>query len=343
MENNKDCFIIAPIGEEESETRKRSDKVLRHIIRPATAECGYTAVRADEIDKPGIITTQVIQRVVGDPLVIADLTETNPNVFYELAIRHAIKKPLVQIIQKGERIPFDVVGTRTIYFDPTDLDSVEEAKKAIVDQIKALEADPGDLETPISLSLDLQTLRQSEDPEERSLAEIVASINSLRSELIKNGEASISKNPNMSVFNEFLETIDTLPKRIAKEITVSSGSIKKKRKIDPFFIKELTHSLPQRSRGPLSILIVLSLYRDQVPWLYEIGLEAYRKANSGDWNGARDSIRDLQHMVDMSLRGPMMEEVFGDRSEAYMLMDELPFMLERIIDEAMHKTEKHST
>jgi len=86
----KSCFVIAPIGQEESETRNRSDLVLKHIIKPAAEECGYKAVRADEISEPGIITTQVIQRLIDDDLVIADLTERNPNVFYELAIRHAI-------------------------------------------------------------------------------------------------------------------------------------------------------------------------------------------------------------------------------------------------------------
>jgi hypothetical protein len=47
---------------------------------------------------------------MNDPLAIADLSDPNPNVFYELAIRQAIGKPLVQIIQKDEKIPFDVMG-----------------------------------------------------------------------------------------------------------------------------------------------------------------------------------------------------------------------------------------
>lgn len=93
MTDEKSCFVISPIGEPDSDTRKRADQILKHVVKPAVAECGYTAVRADEIDKPGIITSQVIQRVVTDPLVIADLTERNPNVFYELAIRHALRKP----------------------------------------------------------------------------------------------------------------------------------------------------------------------------------------------------------------------------------------------------------
>lgn len=185
MNEERNCFVIAPIGEPESETRKRSDQVLNHVVRPAVSECGYIAIRADEIDKPGIITSQVIQHVVNDDLVIADLTERNPNVFYELAIRHAISKPLVQIMKKGEQIPFDVAATRTIFVDHRDLDSVAEAKTKIVDQIRELEKGTSDVETPISVSLDLQLLRQSEKPEDRSLADLVAVISGLRGDLGK--------------------------------------------------------------------------------------------------------------------------------------------------------------
>jgi hypothetical protein len=153
------------------------------VISPAALECGYTATRADQISEPGMITSQVIQHIVDDPLVIADLTERNPNVFYELAIRHAIRKPLVQLIRKGEQIPFDVAGTRTIHVDHRDLDSVEEAKKEIVAQIKSLEADSSTLETPISVSLDLQLLKQSDNPEQRSLADVLSVMSELRASI----------------------------------------------------------------------------------------------------------------------------------------------------------------
>jgi hypothetical protein len=49
--------------------------------------------------------------------VIADLSFQNPNVFYELALRHACKLPIVQIIRKSERIPFDVDQVRTVQID----------------------------------------------------------------------------------------------------------------------------------------------------------------------------------------------------------------------------------
>ena len=203
--DEKDCFVVAPIGEPESDTRKRSDQILKHVISPALKSCGYKATRADQISEPGMITSQVIQHIVDDPLVVADLTDRNPNVFYELAIRHAIRKPLVQLIKRGEQIPFDVAGTRTIHVDHHDLDSVEEAKRDIADQIRSLEKDPTKLETPISVSLDLQLLKQSDNPEQRSLADLLSVISEMRSSL-----ASLEKrlaDPEALIPREYLRII----------------------------------------------------------------------------------------------------------------------------------------
>ncbi|TEU21881.1 MAG: hypothetical protein E3J21_01315, partial [Anaerolineales bacterium] len=183
MSEGKTCFVISPIGEPDSEIRKRSDQILDYIITPAVRECGYDPLRADQISQPGIITTQVIQHIVDDPLVIADLTNHNPNVFYELAIRHAVKKPVVQIIQKGERIPFDVAPIRTISVDYRDLATAAKAKEEIMEQIKAVEEDPSKIDTPISVALDLQILK-SGSPEQRSLADMVETISQLRSDLL---------------------------------------------------------------------------------------------------------------------------------------------------------------
>ena len=174
------CFVIAPIGPDGSDVRVRSDQVLKHIIAPAARECGYDAIRADQISEPGLITSQVIQHVVEDPLVIADLTGRNPNVFYELALRHAIKKPVVQIIHATESIPFDVAASRTIQVDHHDLDSAAKAKEEIVKQIRSVERNRTEVDTPISVAIELQSLRQSDNPLEKSAAEIITMLQDLR-------------------------------------------------------------------------------------------------------------------------------------------------------------------
>src|SRR5947209_17192970 len=113
--SSKKCFVIAPIGELGSPERKRSDVIYKYVISPAVESCEYKPLRADRIPDPGIITQQVIQHIVEADLVIADLTGRNPNVFYELAICHALRKPFIQLLQSGEILPFDVASTRTIF------------------------------------------------------------------------------------------------------------------------------------------------------------------------------------------------------------------------------------
>jgi hypothetical protein len=179
-EKPKTCFVIAPIGADGSADRVRSDQVLKHIIGPSVRECGYDPIRADQISEPGLITSQVIQHIVEDPLVVADLTGRNPNVFYELALRHAIKKPVVQIIHSTETIPFDVAASRTVHVDHRDLDSVARAKEEIVRQIRAVEKNPLDVDTPISVAVELQSLRKSDNPLEKSYAEILAMLTDIR-------------------------------------------------------------------------------------------------------------------------------------------------------------------
>ncbi|BBH14164.1 hypothetical protein [Chromobacterium haemolyticum] len=179
-EKTKVCFVIAPIGPDGSADRVRSDQVLKHIIGPSVRECGYEPIRADHISEPGLITSQVIQHIVEDPLVIADLTGRNPNVFYELALRHAIKKPIVQIIHAAETIPFDVAASRTVHVDHRDLDSVAKAKEEITKQIRHVENYPEDVDTPISVAVELQSLRKSDNPLEKSYAEILGMLTDIR-------------------------------------------------------------------------------------------------------------------------------------------------------------------
>jgi len=172
--NKRIAFVISPIGDPDSPERKRVNQILNHVIIPIASECGYETIRADQISKPGIITSQIINHIMSDSLVIADLTGHNPNVFYELAIRHAIKKPVIQMIRKGEKIPFDVSTQRTIQIDHQDLDSVEEAKKELLKQIEALEQDPKLVESPISIAVNFQSLKQSGDPQRKAIAELRA-------------------------------------------------------------------------------------------------------------------------------------------------------------------------
>ena len=114
------CFVIAPINEEGSEERKHSDMVLEALINRALEADNLTVIRADRISDPGMISGQVINYLLRSKLVIADLSFHNPNVFYELAIRHMVGLPTVHLIRSEDKIPFDVKDFRTLVINTAD-------------------------------------------------------------------------------------------------------------------------------------------------------------------------------------------------------------------------------
>lgn len=71
-------------------------------------------------------------------MVIADMTDHNPNAFYELGFRQARELPLVPIIKVGERLPFDVITTRTVFYD-TDVAKIEDSKENLKSKILSFE------------------------------------------------------------------------------------------------------------------------------------------------------------------------------------------------------------
>ena len=117
------CFAIMPIGKPDSDVRKHSDKVYRHIIKKALEENNppYHCIRADEVSRPNNIIRDVVQHLYDADVVIADLTDQNPNVFYEVGVTHAVGQNLLPIIQGRSRIPFDLHDEATIrYADSED-------------------------------------------------------------------------------------------------------------------------------------------------------------------------------------------------------------------------------
>ncbi len=117
---DKVCFYITPIGEDDSEERRHADFLMEYIIKPAVKEFGLAVVRADQMGKPGMIGKQVIEHILKARLVIADLSFHNPNVFYELSLRHATRLPTVQLRRTVDALPFDLNQYRTIPIETRD-------------------------------------------------------------------------------------------------------------------------------------------------------------------------------------------------------------------------------
>ena len=111
---NDSCFVMqpfaAPLGE-----------YYEKIYRPAIEKAGLRPVRADaEIFATGKIMDQVWHGINDAKVLVAELTTRNPNVFYELGLAHAMKKPVVLVSAREEDVPFDLQHIRVIYYDMSD-------------------------------------------------------------------------------------------------------------------------------------------------------------------------------------------------------------------------------
>ena len=93
----------------------------KSVYKPAIEKAGLTPIRADnEIFGAGKIMDQVWAGINAATVLIAELTNRNPNVYYELGIAHALKKPVVLISSEEEDVPFDLRHIRVIYYDKND-------------------------------------------------------------------------------------------------------------------------------------------------------------------------------------------------------------------------------
>lgn len=176
----KTCFVISPIGSDASDIRKRSDQILDHIIKPVLESRGYTVVRSDQISTPGSITNQLILNVVNADLVVADLTGLNPNVMYELGIRHAAQKPTIHICETSQKLPFDLLTHRTIFLSHADPESAERCRTLMARQVKDVEANPNAWDNPVTVALNVAALHAGDRLQDQALAEIVEELQGIR-------------------------------------------------------------------------------------------------------------------------------------------------------------------
>lgn len=182
-EDNDVLFFITPIGDDDSDIRKRSDSVLKNVIQEAAEKLNLQAVRADTITQSGEITAQVIEYLLNAKAAVADLTDLNPNVVYELAIRHAAKKPVVIIAEQCD-LPFDLAQLRTIFFKHAVTEDAHRCRDGIIEQLGgALNGKDREHDNPVIRALDVLELRAGTGGAvERGIADLVASVEAIASE-----------------------------------------------------------------------------------------------------------------------------------------------------------------
>jgi hypothetical protein len=153
------CFVIGPIGDRlapfGSDRRERYEEALQvyeHVILPACAANDLEVIRADGIARVGEITEQIFRHLAEDEVVIADVSGGNPNVMYELGLRHTTGLLTIQIGEYGQ-LPFDVNTIRTIQFSRSDRGLID-ARKQLESALAVGLAEGGD---PVTATRILQS------------------------------------------------------------------------------------------------------------------------------------------------------------------------------------------
>jgi hypothetical protein len=108
------CFVMMPFG-------APLGTYYEKVYKPAIEKAGLKPVRADsEIFGAGKIMDQIWAGINAAKVLVAELTTRNPNVFYELGLAHALKKPVVLVSSNEGDVPFDLKHIRVIVYDTTD-------------------------------------------------------------------------------------------------------------------------------------------------------------------------------------------------------------------------------
>ena len=113
------CFVIMPISKTiDQHTEEYWKKHFEDFLRPLLEQSGFSVLRSRPLR--GNILTQIITDLVTASVVVADLTDHNPNVFWELGVRQSFKHGTITIAQEGTSLPFDVGMKGTLFYYPQD-------------------------------------------------------------------------------------------------------------------------------------------------------------------------------------------------------------------------------
>ena len=136
----KTCFVIMPISDHPDYAPGHFKRVYEYVLKPACKKAGYEAIRADDPAKTNDIVSDIIKKIIDSDMAICDMSSRNPNVFYELGLRHAFNLKTTLIKDKKSSRAFDIAGLRSVEYDESlRVDEVEKAIEAIAAAIEETE------------------------------------------------------------------------------------------------------------------------------------------------------------------------------------------------------------
>lgn len=232
------CFVVTPIGADESAERRYADGITDGVLKPILEEFNLVPRVAHRIAKSGSINSQVINNLYTAKLVIANLTGLNPNVMYEVGIRYTMRKPMILICEKGTRLPFDIIEERTIFYT-NDIAGSEELKNRLCSMLGDFDFD-GLQDNPIYRVLDFDNAMGKISDESASDALLKQLKDIIQSSKDNESNSRITRTVSIELADEsskILSSSDLL--ELSKEILRVSDSI-----IAPQNLRNSTNHMP---------------------------------------------------------------------------------------------------
>ncbi len=145
--------------------------------------------------------------------------------------------------------------------------------------------------------------------------------------------------PVAKLFEEIKVMFQRLPSRIEEKMTDEMDMPRRSisRRFHPRMLEEMMHMSKDPSIG---ILVACSLFRDDVPWLYDLGLEVYRASIGNRKSAAKEALRRFHHALEFTMHGPFMEEFMMRSKEGHMMMRDLEHLMMRLVDRGMGPEEE---
>ncbi len=146
LPTTNNIFVIMPFSSTTSLNEEEWTETYEHVFKPAVLATGYACSRAEV--STGNLIGSIVEDLRTARIVLADITDQNANVFYELGVRHALSKRTIIVSQKSEDIPSDLRGYWTFVYGRKPKE-VKDFADNLARIIARIEANPEKADSPV--------------------------------------------------------------------------------------------------------------------------------------------------------------------------------------------------
>ena len=308
------AFVIMPFDQD-------FDEIYKDFLVSVLTESGFEVRRADNRQNAQNIIKDIVNGIAKSDLIVADLTDSNPNVYYELGLAHALNKPVILLTQELDSLPFDLKSYRVVSYT-THFADMKQASRNLASMAAGLISGETEFGSPISdflgqpvnINSPRQTENLGEDEPglldhlavmEEGWEQISQSITEIGSELEGHNSTTLittakmkdlGENPNKTT----ARTIRTLVMEFAKRISDKAQSLSLQ--------NDKYSDVLERMRISLEAIM-----RAQDPHTDEERAQLKKSLSELDnlENAVKAALAGTSNLGDTLLKVPLMEKTFG--------------------------------